>query len=47
MSQVKCPQCGAEIVPYTIGFPHEKVFAKVCTNCIKLKLSNQIKSLRF
>ena len=44
MSQVKCPKCGAEIVPYAVGFPHEKVFAKLCTNCVKLKLSDQIKA---
>ena len=44
MSQVKCPKCGAEIGPYAVGFPHEKVFAKLCTNCVKLKLSDQIKA---
>jgi hypothetical protein len=47
MSQVKCPKCGAEIVPYAVGFPHEKVFAKLCTNCVKLKLSDQIKAQAF
>jgi len=46
MSQVKCPKCGAEIVSYAVGFPSEKVFVTVCTNCVKLKLSNQIKALK-
>ncbi len=46
MSQVKCPKCGAEIVPCEIGFPSEKVYVKVCTNCVKLKLSTQIRTLR-
>jgi hypothetical protein len=46
MPQVKCPKCGAEIEPYAVGFPHEKVFVKVCTNCVKLKLSNQMKALK-
>jgi peptide methionine sulfoxide reductase MsrB len=47
MSQVKCPKCGAEIVPYAVGFPHEKVFVKFCINCVKLKLSNQTKAQAF
>jgi hypothetical protein len=46
MSQVKCPKCGAEIVPCAVGFPNEKVFVKVCTNCVKLKLSDQMKALK-
>jgi len=46
MSQMRCPRCGAEIVPYAVGFPNEKVFVKVCTNCVKLKLSNQMKALK-
>ena len=46
MSQVKCPKCGAEIVPCAVGFPHEKVFVTVCTNCVELKLSNQMKALK-
>jgi len=46
MSQAKCPKCGVGIVPYEVGFPHERVCAKVCTNCIKLKLSNQIQHLK-
>jgi len=47
MSQVKCLKCGAEIVPYAVGLPHEKVFVKLCTNCVKLKLSDQIKAQAF
>ena len=47
MSQVKCPKCGGEMVPYAVGFPHEKVLVKLCTNCVKLKLSDQIKAQAF
>jgi len=47
MSQVKCPKCGGEMVPYAVGFPHEKVLVKLCTNCVKLKLSDQIKVQAF
>ena len=46
MSQVKCSKCGAEIVPCAVGLANEKVFVTVCTNCVKLKLSNQIKALK-
>jgi hypothetical protein len=44
MLQVKCPKCGAEIVPYAVGFPQEKVLVKLCTNCVRLKLSDQMKT---
>jgi hypothetical protein len=47
MNNPVCPKCGAEIVFYTVGFPHARVFIEnVCLNCIKLKLGTQIKSIK-
>jgi ribosomal protein L32 len=47
MSEEKCSKCGAEMRRYAVGFPNERVWVKVCTNCIKLKLSNQIQNIDF
>lgn len=42
-----CSKCGAEIVPFAVGPPHEKTFVEdVCQNCIKLKLARQIKTMK-